>query len=36
LQHDIDNLKLQKLDFDEAGFAMVGGFTSLWHAKQVP
>jgi hypothetical protein len=36
LQHDIDNLKLQKLDFDEAGFALVGGFTSLWHAKQVP
>ncbi|GAB2827663.1 peptidase M10 [Ferruginibacter profundus] len=36
LQQDIDNLKLHKLDFNAGGFAMVGGFTSLWHPKQVP
>jgi hypothetical protein len=36
LQHDIDNLKLNKLDFNAAGFATVGGFTSLWHQKHLP
>ncbi|MGG9960321.1 peptidase M10 [Ferruginibacter sp. SUN106] len=36
LQQDIDNLKLHKLDFDAGGLAVIGGFTSLWHPKQVP
>jgi hypothetical protein len=36
LQHDIDNLKLNKLDFNAAGFATIGGFTSLWHQKHLP
>ena len=35
LQEDIDGLKLQHLDFNPAGFAIVGGFTSLWHEKQL-
>lgn len=36
LQEDIDDLKLQRLDFNPAGFAVVGGFTSVWHEKQLP
>jgi hypothetical protein len=36
LQADIDDLKLNKLDFDSKGLAMLGGFTSVWHEKQVP
>lgn len=36
LQTDIDDLKLGQLDFDNKGFAVVGGFTSIWHEKQVP
>jgi hypothetical protein len=36
LQHDIDNLKLNKLSFNTNGFATVGGFTSLWHQKHLP
>jgi hypothetical protein len=35
LQTDIDNLQLQKLKFDADGFAVVGGFSSIWHEKQV-
>lgn len=30
-QQDINNLKLHKLRFDKNGFAMAGGFSSLWH-----
>lgn len=33
LDADIQSLKLHKLDFDEAGFAVIGEFTSLYHAK---
>ena len=36
LQEDIDGLRLQQLDFKTAGFAIVGGFTSLWHEKELP
>ena len=36
LQEDIDGLKLQQLDFNPVGFAIVGGFTSVWHEKQLP
>ncbi len=36
LQEDIDNLKLEKLSFDHKGLALVGGFTSIWHEKQIP
>ena len=33
LQEDIDHLRLQKLDFNRNGFAMLGDFTSIWHEK---
>jgi hypothetical protein len=33
LQQDIANLQLHKLNFDKRGFAIVGGFSSLWHDK---
>ena len=36
LQSDIDNLKLYKLSFDPNGFAIVGGFSSVWHDKHLP
>lgn len=36
MQEDIDGLKLRDLSFDRNGFAVVGGFTSLWHEKQMP
>ncbi|MGC4100070.1 peptidase M10 [Ferruginibacter sp.] len=36
LPADIADLKLHKLDFDKNGFAVVGGFSSIWHEKQVP
>ena len=36
LQNDIDNLKLHRLNFSTAGFAIVGGFTSVWHDKHLP
>lgn len=36
LQSDIDDLRLGQLDFDSRGFAVVGGFTSIWHEKHVP
>lgn len=35
-QSDIDDLKLDGLDFDENGFAVVGGFSSIWHEKHMP
>lgn len=35
-QTDIDLLKIDELDFNENGFAIVGGFTSVWHDKQLP
>jgi hypothetical protein len=33
LQEDIDNLQLKKLSFDANGFAVLGGFTSIWHQR---
>lgn len=36
LQNDIDDLHLDRLDFDKNGFAIVGGFTSVWHEKHLP
>jgi hypothetical protein len=35
LQQDIDNLQLQKLNFNAIGFAVLGGFSSIWHQKHV-
>lgn len=36
LQKDIDDLKLNNLDFDDKGFAVLGGFSSVWHDKHIP
>lgn len=36
LQADIDDLRLDKLDFTEHGFAVLGDFTSVWHEKHLP
>lgn len=36
LQNDIDNLQLQKLSFNQNGFAVLGDFTSVWHDKHLP
>ncbi|MGN6530399.1 MAG: peptidase M10 [Ginsengibacter sp.] len=36
LQSDIDDLKLNKLDFDKKGLAMIGAFSSMWHEAQIP
>ncbi len=36
LQNDIDNLQLQKLQFNQKGFAVLGDFTSVWHDKHLP
>jgi len=36
LQSDIDNLKLHRLNFNAMGFAVVGGFSSVWHEKHLP
>jgi hypothetical protein len=35
LQSDIDDLKLNKLLFDNNGFAVIGDFSSVWHDAQV-
>lgn len=35
-QMDIDNLKLNGLDFDKKNLAKVGEFSSVWHDAQVP
>ncbi len=36
LQKDIDDLGLQHLHFNEKGYAVVGGFSSVWHEKHLP
>lgn len=36
LQNDIDDLRLQHLDFNKNGFAILGGFSSMWHEKHLP
>ena len=33
LQTDIDNLNLNKLNFNKNNFAVIGDFTSVWHEK---
>lgn len=35
LQSDIDDLKLNKLDFNKTGFAILGDFSSVWHDAQI-
>lgn len=35
LQSDIDDLKLNKLDFNKEGFAVLGEFSSVWHDAQM-
>lgn len=35
-QLDIDDLRLNRLNFNKNGFAVLGGFSSLWHDRQVP
>lgn len=35
LQQDIDNLQLHKLKFNTNGFAVLGGFSSIWHQKHM-
>jgi hypothetical protein len=35
LQADIDKLQLHKLNFNTNGFAVFGGFSSIWHQKHV-
>ena len=34
-QLDIDDLRLNRLDFNKNGFAVLGGFSSVWHDRQV-
>jgi hypothetical protein len=36
LQSDIDDLNLHQLGFNEKGFAVIGGFSSVWHEKHQP
>ena len=36
LQKDIDDLRLETLDFNADGFAMLGAFSSVWHEKHLP
>lgn len=36
LQQDINDLHLQSLDFNNKGFAVLGGFSSVWHEKHLP
>ena len=36
LQNDIDDLHLNNLVFNKNGFAIIGGFSSVWHDKHLP
>ncbi|HVM89375.1 MAG TPA: hypothetical protein VMT76_14400 [Puia sp.] len=36
LQKDVDDLKLHRLPFNKKGFAMIGGFSSIYHQKHLP
>jgi hypothetical protein len=36
LQKDIDDLRLNDLTFNKNGFAVIGGFSSIWHTKHLP
>ncbi|MDQ2720096.1 MAG: peptidase M10 [Bacteroidota bacterium] len=35
-QNDIDDLKLNQLNFNKNGFAILGDFSSVWHDAQIP
>ncbi|HEY5371480.1 MAG TPA: peptidase M10 [Hanamia sp.] len=35
-QSDIDDLKLNRLNYDRNGFAILGEFSSVWHDAQIP
>ena len=35
-QNDIDDLHLERLQFNNEGFAILGDFTSVWHEKHLP
>ncbi len=35
-QKDIDDLKLNQLDFDKNGRAIIGAYSSVWHDAQLP
>ena len=35
-QNDIDDLKLNQLNFNRKGFAILGEFSSVWHDVQTP
>jgi hypothetical protein len=35
-QEDINNLHLNKLSFINSNFAVLGGFSSVWHEKHLP
>ncbi|HEY8657983.1 MAG TPA: peptidase M10 [Hanamia sp.] len=35
-QNDIDDLKLNRLNFNKKGFSILGGFSSIWHDVQMP
>jgi hypothetical protein len=36
LQKDIDDLRLDDLDYNKNGMAIIGGFSSIWHEKYLP
>lgn len=36
LEGDIENLHLEKLNFNKDGHAILGNFTSIWHEKHLP
>ena len=36
LQKDIEDLRLNDLNFNDKGFAVLGGFSSVWHDKHIP
>lgn len=36
LQNDIDNLNLQRLQYNNKGIATIGDFTSIWHHCHLP
>ena len=36
LQNDIDSLYLNRLNFNNKGLAILGGFSSVWHEKHLP
>jgi hypothetical protein len=36
LQKDIDDLRLDDLNYNKNGMAVIGGFSSIWHKKHLP